>query len=172
MSRAMRRFSSGSGPSGPPEPGTQGTPKLFMVRNGGDLVAHQTDGLRFGADKNETAFFDPLGKIGVLGQEAITRVNPAGVGHLGRADDRGHVEVTQLRARRPDAHAFIGKQHMLEAVVGVECTATVLMPSSLQARRMRSAISPRLGDDDFFEHGLFDDEQRLAELNRVPAHAP
>jgi hypothetical protein len=26
----------------------------------------------------------------------------------------------------------------------VECTATVLMPSSRQARRMRSAISPRL----------------------------
>ena len=31
----------------------------------------------------------------------------------------------------------------LASVSAVECTATVLMPSSLQARRMRRAISPR-----------------------------
>ena len=32
----------------------------------------------------------------------------------------------------------------LRLASAVECTATVLMPSSRQARRMRSAISPRL----------------------------
>src|ERR1700761_5638195 len=49
----------------------------------------------------------------------------------------------------------------------VECTATVLMPSSLQARRMRSAISPRLAMTSFSSMGLFDDEERLAEFNRI-----
>src|ERR1700676_2665346 len=52
----------------------------------------------------------------------------------------------------------------------VECTATVLIPSSRQARRMRSAISPRLAMTTFsiIWSPLFDDEQRLAELDRLP----
>src|SRR5512138_3672530 len=50
----------------------------------------------------------------------------------------------------------------------VECTATVLIPSSRQARRMRSAISPRLAMTTFSSMELlFDDEERLAELDRV-----
>src|ERR1700741_2330641 len=50
----------------------------------------------------------------------------------------------------------------------VECTATVLMPSSRQARRIRSAISPRLAMTIFsIMSGLFEDEQRLTEFNRV-----
>src|SRR3569623_1515077 len=52
----------------------------------------------------------------------------------------------------------------------VECTATVLMPSSLQARQMRKAISPRLAmtilSNICSVHlkligSLFDDEKRL-----------
>src|SRR5690348_3402423 len=46
----------------------------------------------------------------------------------------------------------------------VECTATVLISSSRQARRMRSAISPRLAMTTLSSM-LFDDEQRLAELH-------
>src|SRR5271154_5846884 len=49
----------------------------------------------------------------------------------------------------------------------VECTATVLMPSSRQARRMRRAISPRLAMTTFSSIWLFDDEQRLAEFDRL-----
>src|SRR5690606_17967924 len=57
----------------------------------------------------------------------------------------------------------------------VECTATVLIPSSRQARRMRSAISPRLAMTIFSSmeecvsrwRTLFDDEQRLVELDRL-----
>src|SRR5262245_7699886 len=64
----------------------------------------------------------------------------------------------------------------------VECTATVGMPSSLQARRTRSAISPRFairilsnmtGDHSSTPTGdlraapSLDDHQRLAELDRL-----
>src|ERR1700722_12992919 len=51
----------------------------------------------------------------------------------------------------------------------VECTATVLMPSSRQARRMRRAISPRFAMTTFsiIWSPLFDHEQRLAELDRL-----
>src|SRR5215510_9176147 len=55
----------------------------------------------------------------------------------------------------------------------VECTATVAIPISLQARRTRSAISPRLaintlsniGARGLRENSLLDDDQRLPELD-------
>src|SRR6185437_7052464 len=50
----------------------------------------------------------------------------------------------------------------------VECTATVAMPSSLHARWMRSAISPRLAMRTLSNIlCLFDDNERLAELDRL-----
>src|SRR5690606_22595354 len=52
----------------------------------------------------------------------------------------------------------------------VEWTATVAMPSSLQARRMRRAISPRLAMRILsnMPTALLDDEERLAILHRLP----
>src|SRR6185312_17303382 len=50
----------------------------------------------------------------------------------------------------------------------VECTATVAMPSSLQALRMRSAISPRLAMRTLENMvPLFDDDQRFAIFDRL-----
>src|SRR5262249_41451553 len=49
----------------------------------------------------------------------------------------------------------------------VECTATEEMPSSLHARRMRSAISPRLAIRILSNIASFDDHQRLAEFDRL-----
>src|SRR5690349_25148285 len=58
----------------------------------------------------------------------------------------------------------------------VECTATVRMPSAWHARRMRSAISPRLAMttlSSWMRAGMdpasADHEQRLVELHRLPA---
>src|ERR1700756_3259808 len=48
-----------------------------------------------------------------------------------------------------------------------ECTATVAMPISLQARCTRSAISPRLAMRIFSNIALLDDRERLAELHRL-----
>src|SRR5690606_22077459 len=58
----------------------------------------------------------------------------------------------------------------------VECTATVRMPSAWHARRMRSAISPRLAIttlSSWIRAGMgrasADHEQRLVELHRLAA---
>src|SRR4051812_6533617 len=48
-----------------------------------------------------------------------------------------------------------------------ECTATVAMPISLQARWIRRAISPRLAMRIFSNIVLPDDDERLAELDRL-----
>src|SRR3954447_15196064 len=49
----------------------------------------------------------------------------------------------------------------------VECTATVRIPISRQARWMRSAISPRLAIRTFSNIRLLDDHQGFAELDRL-----
>src|SRR6187200_2037401 len=52
----------------------------------------------------------------------------------------------------------------------VECTATVLIPISWQARWMRSAISPRLAISSLvmgMTGASADDDQRLIELHRL-----
>src|ERR1700741_5690891 len=55
----------------------------------------------------------------------------------------------------------------MASLSAVECTATVWMPISRQARWMRSAISPRLAIRTLSNiDGLFDDHQRFAELHR------
>src|SRR3954453_10259302 len=58
----------------------------------------------------------------------------------------------------------------IAAASAVECTATVAMPMSWQARWMRSAISPRLAMRIFWNkttRGLFDDHQRFAIFDRL-----
>src|SRR5664279_2694074 len=59
----------------------------------------------------------------------------------------------------------------LRLASAVECTATVLMPSSRHARRMRSAISPRLAMTILSSMAVpgpsGNDEQRLAEFHRI-----
>src|SRR4051794_27092385 len=53
----------------------------------------------------------------------------------------------------------------------VECTATVRMPIALHARRMRSAISPRLAMTTLssMRAASADHEQRLVEFHRLAA---
>src|SRR5687767_11239239 len=55
----------------------------------------------------------------------------------------------------------------LASVSASECTTTVRMPSSRQARWMRSAISPRLAIRIFSNIGLRQDEQWLSVLHRL-----
>src|SRR5581483_11373798 len=68
--------------------------------------------------------------------------------------------------------ASSARRTCMASASAVEWTATVLMPISRQARWMRSAISPRLAIRTLSNIGarlaLFDDHQRLAELDRLP----
>src|SRR6185369_16236438 len=62
------------------------------------------------------------------------------------------------------------KRTCMASASAVECTATVAIPISLQARWMRRAISPRLAMRTFsntFVSWLFDNDERLAEFNRL-----
>ena len=76
---------------------------------GRNLVAHDANGFGRGADELEAAFLNPLGKVCVLAQEAVTRVNCLCVGNLCGRNDGRHIEVTVCGRGRPDADRLVGK---------------------------------------------------------------
>src|ERR1700761_664291 len=65
--------------------------------------------------------------------------------------------------------AWSARRTCIASVSAVECTATVWMPISWQARWMRSAISPRLAIRTLCIaiRRLLDDDERLIELDRL-----
>src|SRR6516225_1839132 len=136
--------------------------------DGGHLVPHGADGLGPRADEHEAAVLDALGKVRVLGEEAIAGMDGDRVSDFRCRDDCRHVEVALRGGRWSDAYRLIRKQHVLEAVVGGGVNG-----HRLDAQLAARAQDPQrdlaaVGDDDLFDHaGLFDDEQRLAEFHRI-----
>ena len=117
MSRAIFALVTGSSPSGPPEPGTQGTPAAFIA-----LIAWTLSPIRritsaVGPMKMKPGFFHALGEIGVLGKESVARMDRLRVGDFGGRDDRRHVEIALGRRRRADADRFVGHADVLEIAI-------------------------------------------------------
>ena len=57
--------------------------------------------------------------MSVFGQKAVARVDGVHVGHLGRGDDPGNVEVGIRRRRLADADRPVGDLHVLAFAVGL-----------------------------------------------------
>ncbi|MCY1524665.1 hypothetical protein D9M68_596090 [compost metagenome] len=134
---------------------------------GADLVAHQADGVGTRADEHEAALLDAIGEIGVLGQEAVARVDGLGIRDFGSRNDGRHVQVAFTRRRGPDAHGFIGQAHVLGFAVSLG-----VHDHGLDAQLAASALNAQgdfapIGDQDFFEHFQLsaNDEEGLTVLD-------
>src|ERR1700720_3795657 len=117
----------------------------------------------FSTRSAKSAFSDRKPYPGWMATASVTSaaLMMAGIFKYDRADCGGPIQAVSSAS----STCFVLKS-------AVECTATVLMPSSRQARRMRRAISPRLAMTTFSIIGslpeysrLFDDEQWLTELD-------
>ena len=74
---------------------------------GRDLVAHDADMLGRGANEGQPMRFDHFGELGILGQEAIARMDRVGAGDLGGSQDLRLLQIAFGGWRRPDADAFV-----------------------------------------------------------------
>ena len=74
------------------------------------------------------------------------------VGHLGGADDGGHVQIRQCGLRRADADGLIRQQNVLGVEIGGRVHGdrldSQLAAGSQDAKRNLAAV----GDDDFLDH--------------------
>ena len=92
------------------EPGTTGTPALIIACFARLLSPIRRITCGAGPMKRMLQPRRPR-RSRVLGEEAVAGVDGVGVGDLGRADDRGDVEVDSS-ARRADAHRLVGEAHV------------------------------------------------------------
>src|SRR5207248_2142409 len=88
--------------------------------------------------------FDDLGKLGVLGKEAVTRMDRVGVDDLGGRNDVGDVEVGFGSRRRADAHGLVGEPdvHRIGICGGMDRDG---LDAHLVAGAMRASSWPRVG---------------------------
>ncbi len=143
--------------------------RFFHRLDGGDLVTHQANGLGARADEDEAGFFDHFGEIGVLREEAVTRVDGNGTRDLGGGYDRRHIEVGFTAGRLADADGFVGQEHMFELPIGGGVNGHCLDPELFASAQDPQGNFTAVGDDYFVQHGwqlpLFDDEQRLVKFD-------
>ena len=119
---------------------------------GGDLVAHDADMLRRGADESEAVVFQRLRESGVFRQEAVARMHGLRPGDLAGRDDRGLRQVAFRRRRGTDADGFIGHPHMHRIGIGGGMDGDRLDPHFLTGTDHAQRNLTPVGDQDFVEH--------------------
>ena len=83
------------------------------------LVAHLSNDGGGGADERDALRLACGREGGVLGKEAVARVDRVRAGRSGGLDERRGVEVALARARRPDVHSLVGSAHVERRLVRV-----------------------------------------------------
>ena len=139
-----------------------------------DLVAHDADVLGRRADEGDAVLLQDLGEARVLRQEAVAGMDGVGAGDLAGGEQARDVEIALGRRRRADADALVGQAHVHGVGVGRRMHRdrgdADFLAGALDPERDLAAV----GDQDLVEHRssrlsrtLFDDRQRLAELDRL-----
>ena len=83
------------------------------------LQAHPADRLVGGADELEVAAPADLGEMRVLAQEAVAGMDRLDVGHLGRGDQAGDVQVAVGARGLADADGPVGQREVRGVAVGL-----------------------------------------------------
>jgi hypothetical protein len=98
---------------------------------GAGLVAHRLDGFRRRPDEHQTRIAAGLGKILILGEKAIARVNRIRAARFSRRDDRANVEVGLRRPRLADPDGSVGLAHMqrIPVSIGIYRDHTIAEPA-------------------------------------------
>ena len=123
-------------------------------RLGLGLAAHAPHGLRRRADELDAGLAGGSREVGVLGQEAVARVDRLGLGLARRRDDPVAAQIAFGRGPRADLDHLVG--HAREGRAAVCLRAHGNRADAQPARGLDDAdgdLAP-VGDQDLFEHGL------------------
>ncbi len=108
-------------------------------------------GLR--ADEDEAGLLDPLGEVGVFGQEAVAGMDGLGIGHFGRRDDGRNVQIALGGGRRADADRFVGQLDVLGLGVGLGMDGDGRDAQFAAGAQDAQGDFAAVGDQNFLEHG-------------------
>src|SRR5581483_10277350 len=83
------------------------------------LVAHQTDLRGRGPDKSDLRLGADLRELGVLGEEAVPRMDRIRARDLRRGNDARDVEIAFPRRRWPETYVVVSEPHVQRLAVGL-----------------------------------------------------
>ena len=137
-----------------------------------DLVAHDADVLGRWADEGDVVGGQYIGKLGILGQEAVAGMNRVGAGDFASGDDLVDVEIGVPRRRRADADAFVREPDMHRIGVGSRMHRHRADAELLGGAQHTQRDFASVGNQDLVEHAsrfpnLIDDDERLAVFDRL-----
>ena len=117
-----------------------------------DLVAHRFDGLGGRPDPHQTCFAHSARKVGVLGQEAVARVNRLRARLLGCVQDLVDAQVALTRQIAAQRHSHMGHARVQRLLVPVRAHSHSL--NAHLSRRTDDAQGDlaTVGDQDAIEH--------------------
>ena len=95
------------------------TPAATRQPLGLELVAHRADRGGRRADEDDALGRQRLGEGGVLGEEAVARMDRLGAGRERRLDDPLDPQVALRGGRRPDRHRLVGHAHVQRLGIGL-----------------------------------------------------
>ena len=110
--RSPKATTSSGEVSGSERPGTPATPTFSAASRGTDLVPHDLDGLGWRADEGHAQAGDGAREVGVLGEEAVARVDAVGAALVDGLEDRLGVEVALGRRLAAEGVRLVCHAHV------------------------------------------------------------
>ena len=126
------------------------------------LQPHRPDRAGGRPDEGEAGRRHRLDELGVLGEEAVARMDRLRPGRQRRRDDRVAAQVALRRRRRPDPHRRVGHRHVLRLRVGVGIDRDRRHPEPVRRRDHPAGDLAAVGDQDAVEHRAPSRGQRAA----------
>jgi len=120
---------------------------------GGVLQTHGADGGGGRADPDQSGGYDGLGKVGVLGQEAIARVDGLGARGLGGSQNLGGVQIGFAGRGRADQDGLIGLADVQRLGIGFGIDGDGPDAHAAGSPEDATGDLATIGDQDGFEHG-------------------
>ena len=108
--------------------------------------------LRSWANKNKASIFDGFGKIGILGQKTITRMNGISTSQFGCGQNSRHIQVALTGWTWPNTHSFIDKTEMHGIGIGLRVDTHSSDTQSFTGAGDPQCNFATVGNEDFLQH--------------------
>ena len=122
-------------------------------RLGVGLAAHAPHGGGRRPDELDAGLAHGFGEIGVLGEEAVARMDAVGAGRLGGGDDLVDAQVAVGCRPGTDLHRLVGHAGERRAAVGLGDDGHRLHPEPAGGADDADGDLAAIGDQDFLQHG-------------------
>ena len=134
--------------------GNQWHAGLFHQRFGRRFGTHGVDRGCRRSDEDDAGLGTGAGKVGVLRQKTVPRMDRLRAGRLCCSDDLVDPQVALLGSRRTDRHRFIAQRHVTRTCIGFRVDGDRLDAKPPRRGRDPAGDLATIGDQDFSEHGV------------------